>query len=148
MFHEWVCVCVCVSKCLSVCRRTCQYAYVCNCVSVCDRCVNARVYVNVFFPFSMCECCVCERETECVHVKSVHPKWTTPVFPRSERKKAKVNYGTFRSRNSSVRFQTSFTLSEVKSIKHTHAHKHTHADKRVVSVTLVNRVGINLIVPT
>lgn len=72
----------------------------------------------------------------------------TPVFPRSESRKAQVNYGPLRIWNTSVCFQTSFTLSEVKSIKHTHAHKHTHADKRVVSVKLVNRVGINLIAST
>lgn len=145
MFHE--CVCVCVSKCLSVCRRTCLWSYVCNCVCVWWMCECMRLCKNAFF-FLHSSMWVWKREREWTH-KRQHPKWTTLLFPRSAHEKSSSqDYGNFRSRNSSVCFQTSFTLSKVKSIKHRHTHKHAHADKRVVSVTPVNRVSINLIVPT
>lgn len=122
----------------SVSWRVCVQVSVCKCLFV-TACVCLCKYIS--FPFIHVNIYKFKIERQCVHVNAYIQN--EQQFPRLERQ----DYGTFRSRNSSVSFQTSFTLSKVKSIKHTHVHKHTHTDKRVVSVTLVNRVSINLIVP-
>lgn len=114
---------------------------------VCKLRVNARVSIFVFTHACMCVW-MCVR-ARCKRASKINNPTVSEVgAPKKKKKSKSQDYGNFRGRNSSVCFQASFTPSEVRSIKHTHAHKHTHADKRVVSVTPVNRVSINLIVPT
>lgn len=64
-----------------------------------------------------------------------------------QKKSSSQDNGNFRDWDSLFVFQASFPLGKVKAIKRTHINTCTQTE-RLVSVTLVNRVSINLIVPT
>lgn len=66
---------------------------------------------------------------------------------REKKKSSSQDNGNFRDWDSLFVFQASFPLGKVKAIKRTHINTCTQTE-RLVSVMLVNRVSINLIVPT
>ena len=146
-----MCECVQVLVCLQayvpvflqnvcMCQRVCFGLFECT-----PLCISTRCYLTIH----NCVHYLSVRDWECVRVRAhIQDEQSCRFWGWPAKNTISQSCGNLRGRNSSICFQTSFTLSEVKTIKSTHAQKHAHADKRVVSVMLVNRVSINLIVPT